>query len=226
VLCAAVLLFCLPSPAAADPVVITNGVVVLTPTGRLVDGIEVVLGSDAFHTRFFGPTGTPLNDVCVTRVCLPGDVVNFSGSLDVNSRSTETIINGVHRPLFGRVQMELTTGDVTIADTVPGFMGVTLPPQRFTMQGRVSFSDGELTPGATLLDTLVTGQGNVFVALGGAQGDQRPPFSLTFAGFVFDAGTPAPTPEPGTLLMVAAGLIAAGRKGQTWRARRGRGVIA
>jgi hypothetical protein len=206
VLCAAVLLLCLSSAAAADPVVITNGRLGLSPTGRDVDGAEVVLGSDAFLTRFDGPNGKLLNDVCVSRVCFPGDVVNFSGSLNLNMFSVDTIINGASRRLFGRVQLALTTGDVTIADTVPGFRGVNLPVQRFTMQGRVSLDDAT---GATVLDTLVNGQGNVFTGLSGAQGDQQPPFSFQSALFVFDAGAPTPTPEPGTLLMVAVGLIAA-----------------
>jgi hypothetical protein len=119
-----------------------------------------------------------LNDVCVTCGRVPGDVVNFSGSLDLNMFSTDAIVNGVGRPLFGRVHLTLTMGDVAIADTAPRFIGVALPVQRFTMQGRVSLDGTELTPPAARLHTLVTSQGNVFAALVAAQGASNSPSHL------------------------------------------------
>jgi len=101
---------------------------------------------------------------------------------------------------------------VAIADGIPFNLGVILPPQPFTMSGRVTLlAGGTGVPGDTIFDTVVTGQGTFQVYLGRAQGDAQPPFSFSFASFEFDPATPAPTPEPATLLMVASGLAFVGR---------------
>jgi hypothetical protein len=219
--CAAILLGCMPATAGADAITITDGGLAVSPFGQLMDGFETRLVSDNLTARVFGLTGKPLNDPCVTSPCVAGDVRNFSSSVDAfvsPTLSLGTTLNGRFDPVYVSMHLMLTTGDVAIAGATPFFHGVLLPPQPFTMSGRVTLLEGGTgVPGATIFDTLVTGQGTFRVYLEGPQGDAQPPFSFNVAGFEFDPATSAPTPEPATLLMVASGLAFVGRA-----ARRGR----
>jgi hypothetical protein len=184
---------------------------VVSPFGRFLDGFETKLVSDNVTVRVFGLTGKPLNDTCITSPCVPGDVRNFSSSVDaVDVLSFGTTLNGRSQDhVWVSMHLALTTGDVAITDTTPVYVGVVLPPQPFTMSGRLTLRTGDPTtglPGASILDTLVTGQGTFQAYLAGAQGGAQPPFSFSGSGFDFGPATPAPTPEPATLLMVASGL--------------------
>lgn len=223
--CAAILLGCMPATAGADAITITNGGLVVSPFGRFLDGFETRLVSDNLTARVFGLTGKPLNDPCVTSPCVAGDVRNFSSSVDAfvsHTLSLGTTLNGRFDPVYVSMHLMLTTGDVAIAGATPFYLGVILPPQPFTMSGRVTLLAEDLStavPGDTIFDTLVTGQGTFQVYLDGAQGDAQPPFSFGFASFEFARATPAPTPEPATLLMVASGLAFVGRaarRGRAW----------
>ena len=219
--CAAILLGCMPTTAGADEITITDGALVVSPFGRLMDGFETRLVSDNLTVKIFGLTGKPLADPCVTSPCGAGDVRNFSSTVDAfvsPTLSLGTTLNGRFDPVYVSTHLMLTTGDVAIADAFPFGLGVILPPQPFTMSGRVTlFAGGTGMPGDTIFDTLVNGQGTFQVYLDAARGDAKPPFSFTFASFEFDPATPAPTPEPSTLLMVASGVAFVGRA-----ARRGR----
>ena len=220
--CAAVLLGCMPATADADAITITDGELQVSPFGRFLDGFQTRLVSDNVTVRVFGLTGKPLNDPCVTSSCVLGDVRNFSSSVDVfDVLSFGTTLSGRSDPVWVSMHLALTAGDVAIADTTPFYMGVLLPPQPFTMSGRLTLRAGDLTtgaPGATVLDTLLTGQGTFRAYLTGAQGDGQPPFSFGISSFEFRPAIPAPTPEPATLLIVASGLVFVGRAVRRGRA--------
>ncbi len=188
--------------ARADTLVITGGSVIITSLGG--DGVATfnLLGSN------FSFDGGPAPFVAIPGCwpCAPGRVLSSNfGTSAVNSVTFQ--INGVGfdtRNFSIGNALSLFGPSYVVAETV------TLP---FTFTGFVTVTG---SMGEELADHIFTGQG--FVTL--EHQLFSPPGGPSF--FQFSRATynftPAPVPEPGTLLLLATGLAGAG--GAALRRRR------
>ena len=188
--------------ASADPIAITGG--------------SVFIGSIQFGP--FPPFGIELlgNDTAIRGVTFAqvrpfvrvGEVVDLSDTIGITSVTFGPFEQTVHGVTYNDV---LIQGSLNFAATpfiVPR-AAVGQFNTSFTMTGAVSIFERQ-GAGAPLFTTTLTGSGTAGISLERDMGDGS--FSTGATGFSFEPAREAPVPEPGTLLLIAAGLAVAAFK--------------
>jgi hypothetical protein len=194
-------------PAAADPIQITGGNLQMTPTF----GTLALLGDRGFTLSGFVSTSSggpfqPWERCHVSPVCRPGTVIDMGGywvGLGLRG-ATATLdgrtfldVGGLISPNQAAVRF---AGSVVAPDFDGGTATVVAP---FHFEGAFSYADGA---------ELLFGQGLATLSLRKSFGDDQGPFAWDFASARYDF---TPTPEPGAILLTAAGL--AGLAARGWR---------
>jgi hypothetical protein len=202
----------------ADPLVVTSGFFSVDEG----DPINFHFVGDDFDLRAFpsfsGPSA-PLftfGPLQTCHVCAPGT------SIDLNSRGTGAIGEWVNRPDIPNLFQGTAYSTVYFSGDLR-FDAPTLTAPAITRQIEVvdliapfHFS-GQLTGYATpdrtgnaLFSLMLTGRGNADVALGTSSPGDPPAWFLEGLDYRFTSADVSPTPEPATLMFVAAGLLTAG----------------
>jgi PEP-CTERM motif-containing protein len=197
-----VLSLAIATAAAADPVTLTSG------------GIQTnddYIGSFSFSGSGFAAEGQGLGVPIVSRFKVGS--VDFSGDFElfaVNDMNDGRVTAGGQTFRgFAFASFHVVADPIVIATTDRGPHRFTTP---FRADGVVQLSDGPRGSGNLLFSQDVTGSGMLWWIA-----DTLDPgaFATRSMGLTFSpAESPAPTPEPGSLLLMGTGL------GALWRFRR------
>jgi hypothetical protein len=207
-----------PAAAAAEPVTITSGT--LTAAGLNISPHDFMLIGDGFSITGRGADSGSSGLLCAP--CLPGDVISF-----------DSLFSG----------SALGSGSATVEDVsypavwyggVLAFTGpqVTFPDGSGTVVVRSPFELGPAPPRASLIVGYLTEMRDLpafTIELAGT-GSASATFTEGPAGFfTFNSVTyafsssPAPVPEPATLVLVGGALAGVGAR--RWRRRGPRGSL-
>jgi PEP-CTERM motif len=195
---AAVMFLAVPHSLAADPVVITSGVI--TAQGPIVLGDAVVrLEGDTFSLAGrFSDGGT---NICFP--CLAGThtiVTSWGGDMGAGSG----MVNGTLYPSlwFAGTGFSLG-GNVTLPPDGPSRFSLTFPFSVAAGSTIWGYSDSQRTNQVFTLDVMGSGTAEMTVG----RPESGPQLYTTQAlSFTFGP-SPAPTPEPASLLLIGTGLV-------------------
>jgi hypothetical protein len=196
---AAVMFLAVPHSLAADPVVITSGVI--TAQSILLGDAVVRLEGDTFSLQGrFSDGGT---GICFP--CLPG-IYTFGMFWGGDMGSGSGTVNGALYPSLWFAGTGFTVrGSATLPPDGPSRFSLTFPFSVVAGSTIWGYSDSQRTNQVFTLD--VTGSGTTEMTVG--RPESGPQLYTTQAlSFTFGP-SPAPTPEPASLLLLGTGLVGA-----------------
>ena len=213
--CVLVLLLGFPTAGRADPVTITSGHVIFTdePGSLELTAPGLLLQGDWFPSSVFG---TFWYDRCSAVACAPGAVVDFGTttygfSADDFSETISGVVMGTaYDELFVDATLTFTGPRVHAPSDAGGVSQWRFGP--FAMDGHITVYGNRSRAGGPLFAGDLRGSGTAGVIFG--------THPTTANGFLvhevrYDFATPAPVPEPSTLLLAVSGMALCGRR--VWR---------
>ncbi len=153
-----------------------------------------LLGTDGFRFESL----SAVNGLGCGGDCTPGPTTAFNGSLEDAFGTAHVIVDGRGFNLPVRddtASLRIFTGTVTLPPVTPGRVVLTFP---FGLEGLLE--DSDILPNGTVVS--FSGRGTARLELMSSP----PPFVTTWEILQEDYNF-APTPEPGTLILLAGGLV-------------------
>jgi hypothetical protein len=181
----------IPLVAQADPVTITNGGVHIDSQGGLT-ATTMLFGTDGF--RF--DSLSAVNGLGCGGDCPPGPTTDFNGSFEDAFGTARVMVDGrgFNVPVNdSNAGVRIFTGTVTLPPVTPGDVVLMVP---FRLEGLVV--DSDILPNGTIVS--FSGGGTARLEL--MSGFPGSSWHIVHEDYNF-----APTPEPGTLILLAGGLV-------------------
>jgi hypothetical protein len=187
--------------AAADPIRITGGSLVMNPTSG-----PIVLAGDrefTFDSRVDVAGGLFMPwDACSLSVCEPGDTLGLNAGWSGNDLTGPATLDGISYADVGAL--------ASSSSLIVRFVGTAvLPPlsSSATMTAPFSFTGTffHSVDGNSIDDSLV-GDGTATLTLSPSAGFPGA-WHVDGAHYDFGEAAPSPTPEPGSLLLMGGGML-------------------
>lgn len=188
------------SPAAADPVRITAGTLIVT--GRAEPGSLDMVGTHGFSLRAKVANASQAFETCSVPECLTGTPLDLFIQLGEDTLAgTKVTLNGVEYP-------DVDSGG-SPAYTNMLIRGTAIAPpvsdQPTAVTAPFTFEGGFFLSGSGLLREL-TGEGTATLSLRPFGLAEYPP-SWFLERIQYDFNAPAPVPEPATFALLGSGLV-------------------
>lgn len=192
------------SAAGAEPIrVVTSGTIATIGGTGSMNGTFSLFGED------FSLTGLATDGIGNAFACQPcavGETVNFTSGWGGDiSGNTHSVVNGVSRQVWLGGEISLMGGSVVVPPGQGSTLILTAPFHLSPTSRVIGFADSQRT--TPVFDFRIGGSG---VATLTAQGNGALYDSGNFT-FVFSGSQTAPTPEPGTILLMLTGLAGIAR---------------